>query len=122
MKKLIAAGLFALAIAGCHQITEDPPAPETIKTCYMDRVVLHVKWYDSVGALQKSGDCGNAEPNKIVYGCRTKILQLGDFQHDISEAEWHAYLSMVRPKDFNDKGPFAVMGHELCHGLGGEHK
>jgi hypothetical protein len=103
---------FAAFVAGsCHQISEDPPAPETIKTCHLDRVVLHVTWHDSVDGVAKH--C-TPKRNSILYGCARSIY-LGD-------DERHAYLHFVKPKDFNDKGALAVMGHELCHALGGEHE
>lgn len=102
--------LALLILTGCHSITEYPASPRTVAICNEARVVLHVTYHDSVDTVQNA--CRQSA-GFITYGC-AKVLVL--------EGERHAYLHLVRLKDFNDAPVLKVMGHELCHALGGEHE
>lgn len=101
--------LFVFLLTACHQVTDNPPSPRTTVNCDLDRVVIHAKWHDTVDTMPT---CGN--PASTVYGC-THVMYLGD-------GERHAYLDLLKPKDFNDAAKIGIMGHELCHALGGKHE
>lgn len=104
--------LLPLALAGCaHTITEYPEQPAMTQPCdQINRVTLHVEWAKTPDEV--TAKCGMGQ---LAYGCNSRPSWTSP------EGEIHAYLVMIPPRDFNDHVKLAIMGHELCHALGGRH-
>lgn len=105
--------LFAIAslcfMPGCHQVTEYPPQPALVQTCDLDQVLLSVRWIKDVDDAAKA--CGR---NIGTYGCASVPEFIDGMRHVTIYAQ--------RPSDFNDVPRLAMLGHEVCHALGGKHE
>lgn len=110
LRQLVLLALVLASAPACHRIDDYPTQPRTLRTCTATAAMIHVRWVKDVDETAKA--CARSH---LTYGC--------------TETRWedalgyrHAQLVLVQPKDFNQAAVLAVIGHEVCHALDGEHE
>lgn len=110
MRQLLLLALVLASANACHRIDDYPQQPKTLRTCTAEAVMVYVKWVKDVDEIAQA-----CKRSHLTYGCTT------DRWTDVLGYR-HARLVLVQPKDFNQGAVLAAAGHELCHGLDGEHE
>lgn len=103
-------GLLLGLVACEHKVTEYPAVAQMTKSASRDRVVLYPIWVTDVDKIAEKCE----KPDVLHYGCATPE-QLGP-------DNYACRIYVQKPKDFNDVPRLAVIGHEVIHCLGAEHK
>jgi hypothetical protein len=102
--------LAFLLLFGCYSITGYDQQPEMTKAGMATHLDVNVVWVDSVDEVNRI--CP-PQPNWMNVACaRPKV------DGDYSKCTIYA----LKPKDFNDVPKLAILGHELMHCTGAEHR
>jgi hypothetical protein len=83
-----------------------PPVPENgFVQPTLDRVIVHINW-------MTPEQIAEIWPGHLAF---TKGPQL------LGDGEYHAWLTIPRPFDFEDHSRLETLGHEMFHALGANH-
>lgn len=104
-RRILLVTLVALTALACHQVTGVGEQAETLTTCTQTQASFIVTWVNDIDEAARA--CSR---DRLTYGCAVKL----------ADGRWH--LTVPRPKDFNDHTALIILGHEVCHGLGGVHR
>lgn len=86
--------------------SSDPPQPELVRGPLLDRVIVHVTWVSE-------GEMKVLAPGELAFERGPQLLE---------DNEYHAWITAVKPADFNDFNRLTSLGHEFFHALGATHK
>jgi hypothetical protein len=106
---LLVAAILALALAACeYRIAGYGEQPRMTHEADRAEAFMVPHWVSGVDELTALGVC-QQPADRIVEACAV-------------DRGGYCIVYAVKPKDFNDVGALARLGHEVLHCLGGKHE
>jgi hypothetical protein len=106
-------GLMMAGLGGCYQVTGYDQNYKVFTPPLDDRALVIFQWVEDVDEVH-----AKCPYKAIVVGCA-----IPEFIPAPGSSQVRIYRIFVqRPKDFNDGGRLAVLGHEVFHALGADHE